>query len=140
MDEMDMNVLEMRDIRYEAVIHLVTAADGASEFYASKNNEARYEQSAEAIEKDRKLRAAYMGHPRWFLISNDVVDFNEKIKRAREAIHEVLGGNTGATFYKKFLVQKAVNTEKSALSLVPVDFKKFDEYEEINILEDYVDY
>jgi hypothetical protein len=33
-----------------------------------------------------------MGHPKWFLINNEVVDFNEKIKRAREAIHDVLGG------------------------------------------------
>jgi hypothetical protein len=43
MDELEMNILEMRDTRYEAIIHLVTAADGAEEFYASKNNEARYE-------------------------------------------------------------------------------------------------
>jgi hypothetical protein len=33
----------LRDARYEGVIHLVTAADGAEEFYETDTNEARYE-------------------------------------------------------------------------------------------------
>lgn len=33
MDDMQTSTLEIRDNRYEAVIHLMTAADGAAEFY-----------------------------------------------------------------------------------------------------------
>jgi hypothetical protein len=76
MDEMGMNILSMRDSRYEAVIHLVTAADGAEEFYDQLTNEARYESRDEAIDKDKKLRAAYMGHPKWYLIDNACDNFN----------------------------------------------------------------
>jgi chromosome condensin MukBEF complex kleisin-like MukF subunit len=39
----------LRDNRYEAVIHLVTAADGAEKFYDSLSNEARYETPEEAV-------------------------------------------------------------------------------------------
>lgn len=62
----------------------MTAADGAAEFYATINNEARYESVDDAVEKDRRLREAYMGHQRWFLIDNNSEDFNHKINRAKE--------------------------------------------------------
>ena len=81
---------------------MVTAADGAEEFYDNKTNVARYETIDEAIAKDRKLRYAYMGHQKWFLVKNTKEGFNDKITRAKEMIHDCLGGNTGVTFYKKF--------------------------------------
>lgn len=79
---MGCNVVQLRDIRYDAILHLVTAADGAKQFYASLSNEARYESVEEAIEKDKKLRMAYMGHRRWVYIPNNFKDFNKKIKYA----------------------------------------------------------
>ena len=33
MDDMQTSTLEIRDNRYEAIIHLMTATDGAAEFY-----------------------------------------------------------------------------------------------------------
>ena len=56
MDDLNMNTVMLRDNRYDAVIHMVTAADGADEFYASLSNEARYESAEEAVDKDKKLR------------------------------------------------------------------------------------
>lgn len=42
---------------------MMTAADGAKEFYTSMiSGEARYESVDEAKEKDELLRQAYMGH------------------------------------------------------------------------------
>lgn len=41
-DEMGFNTIQLRDNRYDAVIHLVTAANGAEEHY-SLDNTARYE-------------------------------------------------------------------------------------------------
>ena len=78
-----MNVVMMRDNRYDAVLHMVTAADGAEKFYAALNNEARYESVAEAVNKDKKLREAYMGHKNWFMIDNMGVNFDQKINRAK---------------------------------------------------------
>lgn len=39
----------LRDRRYDAVIHMVTAADGAEKYYTLANNEARYEDAKTAI-------------------------------------------------------------------------------------------
>ena len=92
---MGCNVVQLRDIRYDAILHLVTAADGAKQFYACLNNEARYESVEEAIEKDKKLREAYMGHRRWVFVSNNFRDFNQKIKYTQECIQRILGHRTG---------------------------------------------
>jgi len=59
---MNCNIPILRDNRYDAIIHMVTAADGAAQFYAAITNEARYESVDDAIDKDRKLQEAYMGH------------------------------------------------------------------------------
>mmetsp|Transcript_12995 Transcript_12995/g.20144 ORF Transcript_12995/g.20144 Transcript_12995/m.20144 type:complete len:175 (+) Transcript_12995:536-1060(+) len=45
LDESGWSTIQLRDRRYEAVIHMVTAADGADNFYSKANNVARYETS-----------------------------------------------------------------------------------------------
>ncbi len=107
LDDMGCNIVMLRDNRYDGVMHMVTAADGAEKFYASLNNEARYESVAEAVEKDKRLREAYMGHQKWVMIGNDLPDFNSKINNAKEKIHYMLGHKGGSSFYKKFLLKKA---------------------------------
>lgn len=62
MDDNNLNEQVLRDNRYEGVIHLVTAADGAQDFYLVNDpttNEARYEGIEEAISKDKRIRSAY---------------------------------------------------------------------------------
>jgi thymidylate kinase len=43
LDETGWSTIHLRERRYEAVVHLATAADGAERFYSSASNEARYE-------------------------------------------------------------------------------------------------
>lgn len=38
LDETSWSTIQLRDKRYEAVIHLVTAANGAEKFYTGENN------------------------------------------------------------------------------------------------------
>ena len=64
------SVLDLRDNRYDAVIHMVTAADGAEEFY-DHENEARFENVEQAKERDLELRKAYVGHNKLFVVNND---------------------------------------------------------------------
>lgn len=71
-----------------------------------------------------------MGHPKWFLIDNKVSNFNEKINRAKEAVHQILGTDLGVNFYKKFLLKKEKNKSTEVWSIVPVDFSEIDDYEE----------
>ena len=75
LDETGWSTIQLRDRRYEAVIHLVTSADGAQEFYTTANNEARYESNKDAIELDKKLINAWVGHPHFSIIDNSQVGF-----------------------------------------------------------------
>lgn len=81
MDDLGVSTVQIRDNRYDCVIHMVTAADGAESFYQTEvNGEARYESVDEAKIKDEFLRQAYMGHQKWILIKNsDCKNFGEKI-------------------------------------------------------------
>ena len=69
MDEVGMSQTQLRDKRYDGIIHMVTAADGASDFY-NKGNEARYEDIKNAIDVDHRLRHAYFGHSRFYIVDN----------------------------------------------------------------------
>lgn len=76
--------------RYDAVLHLVTAADGAEQAYTCANNKARYEAADEAglrlaRELDKKQLQAWKSHPRLTVIDNST-DFSNKIQRVLDAI------------------------------------------------------
>ena len=45
---MKKDVVEVREARYDAVFHLVTAANGAERFYTLENNQARSETPQQA--------------------------------------------------------------------------------------------
>jgi hypothetical protein len=81
---------ELRDRRYDAVIHLVTAADGAELFYNTKNNLVRFETPEEARAVDARLRAAWSGHPRLHIIDNST-DFERKMARVLGVVSELVG-------------------------------------------------
>lgn len=56
------NLDKIRDSRYDMVIHMVTAANGAPQAYTLSNNKARTESIQQAIEIDNKIKEVWMGH------------------------------------------------------------------------------
>ena len=75
---------------YDAVFHLVTAANGALEAYTMANNAARYESPEEAVALDDRLIAAWTGHPYLRVIGNSV-NFEEKLQKLIREILVFLG-------------------------------------------------
>ena len=65
-----MDSVAAREGRYDAVFHLVTAADGAESFYSLSNNNARHESVEEARSMDQKTQRAWMGHPHHIIVDN----------------------------------------------------------------------
>ncbi len=96
--------VELRD-GYDAVFHLVTAADGAERFYTTENNAARTETIAEAIALDRRLIAAWTGHPHLRIIDNSS-DFKGKMLRLLEEISSFLGEGEHYEIERKFLIER----------------------------------
>ncbi len=52
----NLTLVEARDLRYAAVLHLETAAKGAEAFYTTSNNRARKETPEQAREADDKVQ------------------------------------------------------------------------------------
>lgn len=73
--------------RYDIVLHLVTAADGAEDFYTLKNNKARRESPEQARMIDKKLREVYANSKNFIMIDNSS-DFPGKIQKVQDAIFE----------------------------------------------------
>lgn len=69
----------MREKRYDAVLHMVTAADGADKYYTLENK-ARYEKDLDIAKLvDKNLQTAWSGHPHLYIIGNEGDGFDAKI-------------------------------------------------------------
>ena len=90
MDERNTNIVELRDNRYDACFHLVTAADGAEPYYTLDNNKARSESKEQAREVDQKTQRAWLGHPHLHVIDNST-DFEGKMSRLIDIISNIVG-------------------------------------------------
>lgn len=76
--------------RYAAVIHLVTAADGAPEAYKRYPNAHRPEEPADAIRLNHLLEQAWSGHPKYFRIDNTGRNWAAKVQAARTVLEEFM--------------------------------------------------
>ena len=136
------NMLENRGLtfadiysRYDAVLHLVTAADGAEKFYQWNdptkedvgNNAARSESPEEARIKDKKTLDAWIGHPHLRVFDNST-DFNGKINRIVEEVFALLGEPTPKEIERKFLIKKPTKEEIASLGCIS----------ETNIIQTYL--
>jgi len=90
LDDHNWNRIDLRDKRYDAVIHMVTAAIGAEKFYTTENNAARTEDMNQARDLEFKVLNAWVGHPHIRIIDNST-GFPEKINRVEEYICQVVG-------------------------------------------------
>jgi hypothetical protein len=74
------NAVELRDNRYNQVIHLITAANGAEAYYNIEDNPVRTEGLELARQLDKATIEAWVGHPYIDVIDNST-DFDAKLKR-----------------------------------------------------------
>jgi AAA domain len=90
MDERHTDVVQLRDHRYDACFHMVTAADGAEPYYTLENNKVRHESKEEARKADRLTQRAWCGHPHLYVIDNST-DFEGKMSRLVDIISKIVG-------------------------------------------------
>ncbi|KAL0276626.1 UNVERIFIED_CONTAM: hypothetical protein PYX00_004160 [Menopon gallinae] len=103
------NNVELRDNRYNQIIHMVSAANGAEEFYSTEDHVCRSEGVELARELDYKAAASWVGHPYFDVIDNST-NFETKMNRMIDSVCQKLGIDTGDRLLKnskkhKFLVQ-----------------------------------
>lgn len=115
----NLKIVDVRDARYDAVFHLVTAAEGKEEFY-NMDNAARLETAGEARKADLRTRNAWLGHPHLKVIDNSTL-FEEKMKRLLNAVRKTLGIPIAIETEKKFLVRQKIN-----LDVIPIPFQEIE--------------
>ena len=76
--------------RYAAVIHLVTAADGAAAHYSRWPDAHRPEQIEDAVRLDRLLERIWRVHPRYYRLDNQGRDWASKSAEARDILSSLL--------------------------------------------------
>ena len=110
----------LRDSRYDAVLHLVSAADGAEQFYTTSTNAQRYEKMDEeglriARLLDKKVISAWTGHSHLRVINNHE-DFEKKLNRVIKEISFVLGLPQPIEEERKYIVEVTGELPESIIS------------------------
>lgn len=111
--------------RYDCVVHLRTAADGAVEHYQwndpskkeTGNNAARFESPQEAVQLDERTLNGWIGHPHLRFIDNST-DFTSKIDRVIEEVFTAMGEPVPCEIERKFLIRKPSKEEIESLGCV----------------------
>ena len=76
--------------RYTAVIHLVTAADGAEHAYKRWPDSHRHETIEDAARLDRLLQHIWSQHPHYYRIDNIGKDWPAKSHQAQDILEKIL--------------------------------------------------
>lgn len=95
----------LRDERYDAVVHMVSAAIGAPGFY-NFDNPARFENVDEAVVADEKLRQMYIGHPLLRVFDN-ATSFDAKLERVMQFIGNLIGHEFPHNTTRRFVLKNA---------------------------------
>lgn len=97
----------LRD-RYDAVILLLSAANGAEEHYTTANNKARAESPAQAISIDNKLQEVWLGHPHLRVIGA-CSEFSDKLRKIINVVYKTIGIPEPIEYEKKYLIESEIN-------------------------------
>jgi len=120
LDTFNWNVMNLRDRRYDAVLHLVSSAIGAEKFYTTENNAARSETVDQARALDFKILNAWVGHPNIYIFDNST-DFQGKVQRVITQVCQVVGAPKPVNHKRKFVIDSSANN-----IIPPVVYEQFE--------------
>lgn len=87
----------MCEDRYHHIVHMVSAANGAEDFYSVEDHSARFEGLELARERDRRAIEAWHEHPYVDVVDNRA-DFEGKLKHLIDVVVKRIGLECGDRF------------------------------------------
>ncbi|XP_055374663.1 TRPL translocation defect protein 14 isoform X2 [Condylostylus longicornis] len=124
------NAIELRDNRYNQILHLVSAANGAEDFYTIEDHACRSEGVDLARELDYKSAAAWVGHPYFDVIDNSS-DFETKMNRMIESVCMKLGIDIGDR------LKQTSRKLKFLVASLPAD-SEFPPFQDFDVIHHYL--
>lgn len=118
LDELGVTQVHLRDFRYDAVIHLVTPAQGAEGSYSAQKSNSSVE-DARVI--DKLLQESYTGHPKFSIVGNEGMSFEDKLQKVTDIVFNTLNIKAVKQFAYKLLVK--VDTGKDSIPIIPDHIK-----------------
>lgn len=118
-----LTLTKVRDGRYDAVVHLVSAAHGAEAFYTCNNNSARRETLEQARAAEEQTKKVWVGHPHLKVIDNRT-NFELKMRRTLQAVCRALGVPVPLEIERKFLVAALPDFQKFGAPVEKVDIEQ----------------
>lgn len=123
---------EMLRSRYDAVLHLVSAADGAEQFYTTATNNKRTEGIELARILDKKVIQAWSEHPHLRVINNHE-DFETKLERVLQEISDVLEIPRQAVEERKYIIRLKDNIPDAIVSEITQTYLTSEPYSEVRL-------
>lgn len=123
---------EMLRSRYDAVLHLVSAADGAEQFYTIATNNKRTEGIELARILDKKVIQAWSEHPHLRVINNHE-DFETKLERVLQEISDVLEIPRQAVEERKYIIRLKDNIPEAIVSEITQTYLTSEPYSEVRL-------
>lgn len=123
---------EMLHSRYDAVLHLVSAADGAEQFYTTATNNKRTEGIELARILDKKVIQAWSEHPHLRVINNHE-DFETKLERVLQEISDVLEIPRQAVEERKYIIRLKDNIPEAIVSEITQTYLTSEPYSEVRL-------
>ena len=114
---------------------MVSAAEGAEEFYSVENNAARHESLEEARALDKRLVNAWVGHPQFSIVKNTKKGFKTKIDYCLNKVLSFIGMPQASSYTKKFLL--VADLDHFEISLPEGIKREVFEIEEIFLITKY---
>lgn len=102
LDETGWSTIQLRDKRYEAIVHLMTAAEGAEEFFMTADKSEENLEQARLI--DKRLVEAWVGHPQFNIVKNTKKGFKTKIDYCLKRVLSFIGMPQPTNLTRKFLL------------------------------------
>ncbi|KAE9415282.1 hypothetical protein Angca_002089 [Angiostrongylus cantonensis] len=131
LSELGVDEFDLLNKRYDQVVHLVTAADGAESYYTLSNNTMRKEDVKLAKEMDQKTRKVWLGHPYLDIVDNtECTKFEDKVLKVIQVVCDRTGIDSQDRLSK--------NSRKRKWLVRSIDDSRFVKYEQFNIKHEYL--
>lgn len=118
----------MCEDRYHHVVHMVSAANGAEDFYSVEDHNARFEGLELARERDHRAMEAWREHPYVDVVDNRA-DFETKLKHLIDVVIKRIGLECGDRFKAN---SRKVKFHVSGPLPESIEFPRFTDFEVVH--------